>query len=153
MKIKILSFDPGVTTGYAIFEFPNDLETIPLDGTSQKFLCEGGELKKYNEFRKIFKKDRIDLVVIESFKLYPHKAKAKTLSNFPTVEIIGVIKFLSFINNIPLIEQGANTKKFYDNKKLRMCGLFERGQSPHLRDAYRHALYAFDFNSEVKNYC
>jgi len=152
--MKILSFDPGETTGFAYFEFPKNYKDIQLDGTVSDYLKFWGEFKDYITLEEIFFAHSVkpDIVVIEAFRLYPHKANDKVLSSFPTVEIIGIIKYLCWNNEIPFVEQGANTKKFYGNKKLRMCDLFERGRSPHIRDAVRHGLYAFDFNKEVDKY-
>ena len=141
--MKIVSFDPGVTTGVTIINVPDLSYSIPLNLKAKTLVEYTGEVKEFKDILWLFTKFEPDKVVLESFKLYPHKAKDKIFSSFPTVEVIGVIKYISQMRNLTVTEQGANTKKFYDNKKLRMCGVY-KGLSPHERDAIRHAFYYVD---------
>lgn len=82
-----------------------------------------------------------DIVVAESFKLYPWKAKSLSYSEMPSAEVLGVIKLWCQNNNVELVLQPAAAMKTISNNMLKECGLWDstRGM-PHARDAARHVL-------------
>lgn len=122
-----LVFDPGETTGYASFsDSPHDIAA--------------GDFPHFSAVRELLQKVDPDIVIIESFRLYPWKAKAKTWSSFPEIEVIGAIKHECFQMGLNYIEQGASDKNMFDDEKLKALG-FWRNMSPHARDSCRHALY------------
>ena len=112
-----------------------------------------GEMKYEKHIYKILSEQPIQIVIIESFKLFPWKSKTLYWSNLRTVEIIGAIKGYCSILNLPFILQDPNVKKFYDDKKLKFLNMYEK-ESPHLRDAIRHGLYYLHFKlkKEIKPY-
>jgi len=122
-----IAFDPGGTTGYAVFsDSPHDITA--------------GDFEYFKLINQLISKVEPDIIVIEAFRLYPWKAKHKTWSSFPEVEVIGAIKHECYLRNIPWVEQGADTKQLFDDSKLRTLG-FWKGLSTHGRDACRHALF------------
>lgn len=140
----ILSIDPGETSGFCILE---ETKKINYNKKDAKIFKKVGEKNLHFGFDKIIESGDIHLIVYEEFKLYPWKAKAKSWSTFPTVEVIGILKYLAAQNDIPIIGQGADCKQFFDDKKLKWCKMY-KGYSPHERDAIRHALYYLDFKED-----
>ena len=147
MSYKILSFDPGGTTGWACMNF--DEFNVPIGPDAAKIVGAVGEVTDLLELETIIDQHKPDAIVYEEFKLYPWKAKHKFWSTFPEVEVIGALKYIAIKRNIPFFAQGANTKKFWDDKKLKQCNVWE-GLSPHERDAIRHGFYAIDFSDDLK---
>ena len=52
----------------------------------------------------------VDGFVIEEFRLYPELAREQGYSDFPTVEVIGVVKYLARKRDLPCVVQGASIK-------------------------------------------
>lgn len=134
---SVLSYDPGETTGIAHFEY--------------------GELESYWESKSIlnigehYLKMRPNITVIEKFQLYDWKAKSKSWSTFPTIEVIGVLKFLAALNGSRVVLQSASTGKgFWSDAKLKASGLYVKG-SPHIRDAIRHGAHYLTFGRQKEN--
>jgi len=59
-----------------------------------------------------------DVCVVESFHLYPHKARAMTGSSFRTVEVIGVVKLWCELNGKQVVMQGASEVKLIRARHL-----------------------------------
>jgi len=122
-----IAFDPGGTTGYAVFSnSPHDIAA--------------GDFNYFDLVDRLITEVEPNIIVVEAFRLYPWKAKHKTWSSFPEVEVIGAIKHTCYLKGIALIEQGPDHKQLFDDNKLRRLG-FWTGLSKHARDACRHALY------------
>ena len=140
--MKVVAIDPGETTGYAVVEWDTSSAKIPLKAPKNSFKVSTGELEGYSNIKALISKENPDKVIYEGFKLYPWKAKNKIWSNFPTVEVIGVIKYLmeTYFPDIELVEQLPKDKKFYDNPKLKKLGIYD-DRSAHERDGLRHAFY------------
>ena len=116
---RILVFDPGVTTGWCY-----------CDGTGT---YESGTFLKWLRIEALLAEYTPDLVVVEKFVLYPSAAQHKIWSDFPTVEVIGVIRYLCGSKRIPMVLQGAN--------EVAQIKITARLMStPHERDALRHAI-------------
>lgn len=99
--MRIICFDPGDHTGFVIFN--NVTKSL-----------EGGTLLKdnmFNELCDLFKRP-FDLVVYESFKLYPGLAKSLSWNSFYPVEVIGMIKLLTHMRGLKCIEQAPSVKKY-----------------------------------------
>lgn len=127
--MKFISYDPGQTTGWAIFE--NDR------------LLSAGESIDWKDIKFQLENDEFDFVLFEEFKLYPWKAKHKSWDTFTEIEVIGVIKEFCWYNGIKLEKQIPAQKDFFDNKKLER--LFGKIPSRHAKDAVRHALVYLTF--------
>jgi hypothetical protein len=130
----IIGIDPGRTTGYV------------------EALHNNGDLRVL-EAREIVWNDRMVLipliadtvskdpqvptvVVVESFRLYPHEFHHQVGSSFPSVHIIGIVDVAVWLTgkDVPIIYQPASIKS-------RTQVLDSLPRSPHVRDAYRHARY------------
>lgn len=139
--MKILSFDPGKATGYALIESDGEI--------SNSVVKAAGSLQGWLGIDELLRKCRPDLVVFETFRLYPWNRKSQTWSAFEPVEAIGVIKYLCSQANIPIVGQSPAMKKFFSDKKLRSLGAFLH-RSSHERDALRHAFYYLAFGKKKR---
>ena len=129
-----VGIDPGEATGVAVVNSEGELiDSITLPKWSGLNGIIG--LKAHNK--------PIAGVVMESFQLYPGKALSQSFSQFKTVEVIGVCKYLCELHGIPVIMQGAHQKAFFSDGKLERLGYTVA--SVHERDALRHVLYYLQF--------
>ena len=125
----IMSFDPGRTTGLAVYEedpTPN-YTLMELKGlhTVWKALFTGGPTQ----------------IVYESF-LYQRRTKV----DLTPVEVIGIIKLYAETYEVPIVSQTPATgKRFWTDSKIKKVGLWQSG-APHAMDALRHMLYYQAFN-------
>lgn len=123
-KIVVLSVDPGETTGYFVGRF--------TAGEKKPEVLRLGEMDLWVGLERLFLEYFPDVAVYEVFKLYPYLAQTQSWSTFPTVEVIGVLKYLADKYAVPIAGQGANMKK--------ATRINPKHPSPHVRDAARHAL-------------
>lgn len=121
--MKILSFDPGETTGVCIFNNPKEYKTLSIG-------------KDFQSIHNIILETKPDLVVIEKFVLYPSKAKKLVWNEFYPSQIIGVIKFTCEKHKIPFIEQAAADKEYVNY-------LGHTFSNDHEKDAFGHAWFRY----------
>lgn len=132
----ILALDPGNHTGWC-YRQP--------DGKLQ-----GGTLPECHEdvFDLIIML-RPDVVIYESFKLYPGKAQSLAWNSFYPCEVIGVIKLACASDiTITLIEQAPSVKKYAGPFQEDFQELADRSKkkdkhwlTEHVKDAYQHLRY------------
>ena len=86
---------------------------------------------------------RWDMVVCESFKLYPDKAASLTWSTLGTVEVIGVLRENCRREGIEFVLQPASIKRATAAKAKRLEMTLPRGAvgGGHAKDAWLHGLY------------
>ena len=120
------AFDPGLTTGYVIFD--NDK---PFKYGQVKFL----ELVTLVESL-----PTPDVVVYENFELFKHKAKQQIGSKFETVQAIGIIISWCKRNGADLIEQRPTIKPIAQ-KWTGMVPTGSHNTNSHWIDAYNHGMY------------
>lgn len=133
----ILAFDPGKLTGMAVAEFQN--------GTTATFI-DVNEFSTFTRLPELFKMCDPDVVIYETFHLFPWKAHRLIWDDFVACEVIGVIKHYADISLSPgslLIGQSPQQKKFFNNARLKELGF--NLNSEHKRDAVRHLLYYLKF--------
>ena len=112
------NFEEGKgTTGYCI-------------GDDKGNIIEIGEVKasdythrmKYTDavFDIVFKRNNVDIIVCENFRLYAHKAKAQIHSLLETPRIIGALEYLAWKEPKPIYFQMASEvkKRFSDDIML-----------------------------------
>lgn len=135
--MRVLAFDPGHTTGWACFDKGQHINHNLVDR---------GTIKDWHGVDKLIETCKPDVIVYEIFRLYAHKASFKTWDSFLEVEVIGVIRYLAELNNIPILGQTPNDgKHFFDEKRLKALSLWDG--TTHVRDATGHALYFLTFNT------
>ena len=131
---SILVLDPGEHTGWCYQDPTGKL----LGGTAGK---------DHKEVAKLFYDLRPDIVVMERFNLYPQMAKSLAWNSFYPCEVIGVIRYLCMVREIPLIEQAPSIKKYFGGFKTDWDQLKEVSKSKkldvteHTKDAYQHYRY------------
>lgn len=109
--MNIICFDPGNHTGWCWYN------------TERKKMGCGGTIMEENTlahldiiFQHIKKEWELfgykPVIVIESFNLYPNMSKHLAWNSFYPVEVIGIIKFLSYKIGAQVVMQQPSVKKF-----------------------------------------
>jgi hypothetical protein len=149
---RILSIDPGdrhngVCTGTLDPDAPEGLQLKVRwqgDWDEHKLVS---ELEEYQNSQVA----RVDAVLIEQFVLYPWLAREQGYSEFPTVQIIGIVRYLVSLLDVPLIKTQTSNKdkavavaRFHQPKLLRTYPNRKKGKvyfigsNEHERDALAH---------------
>ena len=107
--MRVMILDPGESTGYLVADLEGDNYQIASGGTLPK-----EHIKVFDAIRH----EHPDLIVYETFHMYPGKAKALSWNSFYPCEVIGVIKLTSTIGGIEIVGLSPSTKKYaggFDN--------------------------------------
>lgn len=134
----VLAIDPGETTGIAVFQGTKlfQFDQIPMAGMPDAL----SELLEYQTYSQI---------VIESYRVYADKAQSHTRSEVPTLQLIGVLRYIIEKAAVPYRMQSASqAKAFQTNDRLREWGLWQGHKNKHAHDAIRHACYYFLFGKD-----
>ncbi len=84
-------------------------------------------------------------IAFEIFQLYPKAARARIHSQFPESQVIGVVKYIGWRKNIPVVPVNASSKKFaVDQKPAEKKKL----KGPHEKDAYSIIVWTLRFQKE-----
>lgn len=143
MKINcVLSIDPGGHNGFCLAEKTNgkDWDIVKVDAVEKH------ELYKLLEEVCGKRSPEETLVIHEAYRLYASKSKVMIGNEFETVQIIGVIKYISEKFGVDCISSSTDHKAFFDDKRLKEMGLYV--PIDHKRDAIRHFLYWLYFTSK-----
>lgn len=130
---KFISFDPGdVHVGVAVFDqgrCVQCMEQTPL-----------GSLKM---LLGLLKDKELDHVVIERYQLYPNKAMLQSGSDMLTSQLIGAMRALAWLYDVPVtIQQAALKKPTEALIRRRKIERLSFGEGDHARDAESHG-YAY----------
>ena len=129
---KVVSLDPGRTTGHAVGELWDGMMTVRAGQT------EFDHIMLYNQLQLLSP----DIIICEEFEF--RNRSRKGLDLYPR-ELLGVCELYTQQHKIPLFRQKAMVGKgFYTDGKLKEDGLYVRGK-PHAMDALRHLLHWFTF--------
>lgn len=139
-----LCFDPGHTTGWAIFN--------QFDLTSSGEIDTNDIAKATNEVELLISEYQPDIIVIEDYRVYKWRAKHHAGSDMLTTRVIGCIETLALICHVPdVIKQPAHVAKgFCTDQKLKEWNLYKKGEK-HARDAIRHGCYYLIFGALKKS--
>ncbi len=130
MPQKIMSFDPGYTTGVAIRE-DGGLTLVQLKGLGPVW--------------RLLHDVVPDVIVYEKF-FYQRRDKV----DLRPVEAIGLIKLYAELKQIPIYGQAPQqAKRFWTDSKVKKLDFWVAGE-PHAMDALRHLLYYEAFNLHDK---
>jgi len=132
---RLLSIDPGETTGYAIFRDGELYETEQL--TVKK---DGLQLLHH-----AFREHYFDYVVIEDYRIYPNKLRQHVLNDVFTVKVIGAIEFMFAIRetNRPLritYQMASLPQGFVTKEKIKQWEMWTVAKI-HARSAVVHGAY------------
>jgi hypothetical protein len=126
----IISFDPGMTTGYAIGR-KTEMRVFELVGAGQF-----GWLDRFQTCQDLLTNHIPTLVVAEDFQLFEHAKNSQVGSRFPSARLIGTLDFLCWQLGIAFVLQPPSVRKMVEDIKHDV----DKGQ-PHALDAYRHLRY------------
>ena len=99
----VLGIDPGDKTGWCVVEKHGGR-------VIQRGITRADDMPPILTW--VFKNYNIDLIVYEEFILYANRAQAQTGSRFFASQVVGMLKYVSWLNgNIPLVAQPANFLK------------------------------------------
>jgi hypothetical protein len=152
--MKILAFDPSGnftegkgTTGYAISlddNLPHKLGDISANDYKIR-------QDYWFAHKELIEKTFPDVCVIESYRLFGHKAKEQSGSSLETPQLIGYLEMVCHELNIPVVLQDPSTKQRHaDDVLVKLCVIEKKGNkyyykgeltNMHKRDALRHGLY------------
>lgn len=136
--ITVLTLDPGDSTGWCY--------------RASNGILQGGTLPKdLVKVAQLIQELSPQVVVVESFNLYPGKAQSLIWNSFYPCQVIGVIKYICIILNIELVEQTPSVKKFaggYKDDWFHLKPSLDK-VTEHVKDAYLHLKY-FERNNESK---
>lgn len=139
---RLITFDPGQTTGYSIWDNAKftecgQLNTFPVSSTAI-WLNEWLQDKWLHPH--LVNLDDIH-VRIEEYRVYQHKTESHAQDDMHTSRFIGCIETLLTLKGIKYSMCGAGlAKTFATDEKLEAWGFWQRGQR-HARDAIRHGIY------------
>lgn len=125
-EVRILAIDPGITTGYALY-----------NGPQYDFVSWQGKDDEYDVFNYLRNFDP-DVIVCESFLFRQAKTKVEL---FP-VQLIGVVNLYGRISNSKIVLQTpAQAKGFVQDRHLKKLNYWNNKFTNHPNDAARHLVY------------
>lgn len=130
---RIIALDPGNSTGWVVRRRNGSLEGGTISGNHLEVWI---LLDFYNP----------DIIVFETFQMYPGKAQKLIWNTFYPCEVIGVIKLWAMKNDRPIVGLQPSVKKYaLSNTELELWRsvVLEKYATPteHLRDAVRLLRY------------
>lgn len=135
--IKVISIDPGRTTGYCYAQI---IEGKPLEYFPFQAMDEVDDLwRRLAEFKPRY-------IIIEDFEF---RQRARTGLVLFSVELIGVARLYSLVAPHQcsiFIQKASQGKGYYSDATLKAHNLHRRGV-PHGMDASRHLLQWFTFGA------
>ena len=142
-EATVLAFDPGHTTGWALFRSAMLVDSGEISTHSIEEVLENA--------MPLISDNEPWVVVMEDYRVYKWRAKHHVGSELLTVQVIGALAMLCVqlqVNDI--IKQPAHIAKgFCTDKKLKEWGYHIPGKR-HARDAIRHGCYYLLFGAIQK---
>lgn len=127
----LLAIDPGLATGACLIDLidPEDPKALwSVEASTSEFYDQIAQLVAHPETH----------VVIEDFKITVETGK---LTEAPwSLNLIGIVQYLCYLNGKVLDFQLPSQKPFADNDKLRAVDFWHVGGEGHANDALRHAM-------------
>lgn len=125
----ILAFDPGGTTGYAVYD------------SDDNTCLELGQFETWSKVKRLLHAQAgkawfpPDVVIYETFRIFPSVAKSLSWQELLAPQVIGVIRYLCQEQDILCVEQGPSVRKS-GNKPC----FGEHPRTVHEKDALQHAI-------------
>lgn len=151
---EIIAIDPGPTTGFVHFKLndENDRPFNPITWREIEWEEHWGFLYNVQKALEANQKSSNHLVVVvENYRLYAHEVAHQINSDFPSSQIIGVMKYITAITRTELVLQMASVMQQFPSSELRKwLPLNTRlPTSLHILDAISHAMYLY-FDRRLK---
>jgi hypothetical protein len=137
--MKILSIDPGYTSGICLADVSDNFKVIQVGEFKWSDRHDWLERLITGKYTHQGIPHTFDVVIIENFRLRPDKARTQIGKVFPSSQLIGIVDYLCYHNHIELVvqEPGVRTRvKILDEHADLIVG-------PHQHDAYQHARYFY----------
>lgn len=134
----IVAFDPGETTGIAVWD--PSAQQILLAQLNTRYT--GDAFDAISSIINYLASDKPALqdVRYEDYRVYGHMTETHAWSKLHTVRIIGVIEVACHIAQVKWSKcLAVHAKTFWTDEKLKMCDIYNKGMR-HARDAERHLL-------------
>jgi len=105
--------------------------------------------------------EALDVIVIEDYRVYPHKAQQHTGSRVYTAKEIGRIEWLAFKEDTGMVYQMASQAKGrWPNSRMELYPIVQRfvvhpslkrygAKAKHILDAYRHLLTYLEVTEHI----
>lgn len=127
----LLALDPGLATGVCL------IDLIDPENPVKVWSAEVSTTEFYDKIEELVAQKETH-VVIEDFKITVETGK---LSDAPwSLNLIGIVQYLCYLNGKVLDFQLPSQKPFADNDKLRAVDFWHVGGEGHANDALRHAM-------------
>jgi hypothetical protein len=128
-QLSILALDPGESTGWCYLDREDNMQA----GTAPK---------NHVEVAQLIERLDPDVVVYETFNLYPGKAQKMVWNSFYPCEVIGVILYVATIHGKQIVRQAPPVKKYagkLPDKFVRLSRVEKLTE--HSKDACQHLCY------------
>ena|SRR3990167_5816485 len=157
--MRIVSFDPGKTTGVCCLATsswpPNPSTTFTTNIADDDYedlmavwkrLCIFQPLGETAVYSLPYQPPPASMglaIVIESFRLFPDKARAQIGSDFPSSQVIGQLKLLAYQTGLTtcLHFQNPDIQTMWPVNKLKKFGYTFSGMTAHETSALKHAIH------------
>jgi hypothetical protein len=126
----IISWDPGLTTGYATFSNHG----IPIELGDLK----ASELFDFMESFKI-PEGELNTVIVEDYRIFSNKAQAHILKKLTAPKVIGSLEYWAHINGCEFILQTPSTKEM--GYRYANIAKAANHNFSHSLDAYAHGVF------------
>jgi hypothetical protein len=136
--MKIISLDPGRTTGYSV--------GITKEAAEFEFISKQAKLSHYDLWA-VLKNENADAIVCESFDF---RNGVRTGTDLIPAELIGVVHLYAITESKRLYFQNASThgaggkNGYFNNENLKRKGIYVPAR-PHAMDSLRILLYWYEF--------
>lgn len=134
--MKVLSFDPGITTGWCLQD--------------ENGIIDVGQAVGFEELDKVLERHpNPDIMIIEDYVILPQKAKSHSGSRVEPVKIIGMLEHHAYRNKIKVIKYSARLKPI----QQKHSGKSPKGahRNNHWVDAYNHGWWFLFQTKRVKS--
>lgn len=140
---RILCFDPGHTTGWALFVS----NTLADSGQIEtRDMADAGRI-----FQDMFVMHKPTYLVVEDYRVYRNKQAQHIGSRVHTTHVIGAIETIAGLHYLDIkFRMAALAKGFCKDDKLKEWGFYQTGLK-HARDAIRHGCYHILFYHSDKD--
>ena len=128
---RVLVLDPGESTGM-VFLYNGKVH--------------GDTFEMWSKVDYYIRKLRPTVIVIENFRLRRHAALSLVGSDFPAIQVLGVIKFLAQYYGVPFVLQSPAVMSAMDR------AVRPRGANEHIFDALKHGLVYLEGQGLLESY-
>ena len=136
-ELRVLAFDPGETTGVAIFH-------------KGQVTCNVFGLWAWVPI--YLNKVRPTVVVVEDFRLRRHAAMSLVGSDFPTCQVIGVIKYVAWLAKVPVVMQSSSILAGMKDRVVLPEEHRSHKNREHVLAALSHGLYYLESQDALEPY-